>query len=277
MRCGPGRRSWRPTLSAEGTDPASTAPATRTVAGVSLRTVDLVAGYDGSPIVHGISIEVEPGEIVSIVGPNGSGKSTLLKAIVGIVEILSGRVVLGETEITHSSPENIARAGVGYVPQVDDVFAPLTVRENLEMGGYLLKPRDVGGRVEHVVEVFPQLGRMLKRRAGKLSGGERKMLAMGRALMLEPPLVVLDEPTANLAPMIALSVLQEHVRQLATTGASVLIVEQRAKAVLEISDRTYVLGGGQLRMRGTPSELSNDPEFVQSFLGGHGPRKPAAK
>jgi branched-chain amino acid transport system ATP-binding protein len=143
------------------------------------------------------------------------------------------------------------------------------------MGGYLLKPRDVGARVEHVVEVFPQLGRMLKRRAGKLSGGERKMLAMGRALMLEPPLVVLDEPTANLAPMIAMSVLHDHVRQLATTGASVLIVEQRAKAVLEISDRTYVLGGGQLRMQGSPAELSNNPEFVQSFLGGHAPPQPA--
>jgi ABC-type branched-subunit amino acid transport system ATPase component len=160
---------------------------------------------------------------------------------------------------------------VGYVPQVDDVFAPLTVRENLEMGGYLLKQRKVAARVEHVVEVFPQLGRMLSRRAGKLSGGERKMLAMGRALMLEPPLVVLDEPTANLAPMIASSVLNEHVRQLAQTGASVLIVEQRAKAALAISDRTYVLGGGQLRMEGTPSELSASSEFVESFLGGRGP------
>jgi len=159
----------------------------------------------------------------------------------------------------------VARIGVGYVPQVDDVFAPLTVRENLEMGGYLLKAREVPARVEHVLEVFPQLRRMVTRRAGKLSGGERKMLAMGRALMLEPALVVLDEPTANLAPIIAASVLREHVRQLARTGASVLVVEQRAKAVLEISDRTYVLGGGQLRMEGTPSELSASGEFIESF------------
>ena len=136
------------------------------------------------------------------------------------------------------------------------------------MGGYLLRSRDVGARVEHVLEVFPQLQTMLGRRASKLSGGERKMLAMGRALMLEPALVVLDEPTANLAPMIATSVLRDHVRQLAGTGASVLIVEQRAKAVLEISDRTYVLGGGQLRMQGSPSELASSPEFVDSFLGG---------
>ncbi len=246
------------------------APSARRVEGVSLRTVELVAGYDRSPVIHGVSIEVQPGEIVSIVGPNGSGKSTLLKAVVGIVEILSGRVLLGEKDITGSPPENIARSGVGYVPQVDDVFAPLTVRENLEMGGYLLKPREIGARIDHVLEVFPQLRPMVGRRAGKLSGGERKMLAMGRALMLEPPLVLLDEPTANLAPMIATSVLQEHVRQLAQTGASVLIVEQRAKAVLEISDRTYVLGGGQLRMEGTPSELAASPEFVESFLGGRG-------
>jgi branched-chain amino acid transport system ATP-binding protein len=244
----------------------------RKVQGVALRTVDLTAGYDGSPVIHGVSIAVKPGEVVSIVGPNGSGKSTLLKSLVGLVEIFSGEVFVGERDVTRWPSENVARIGVGYVPQVDDVFAPLTVRENLEMGGYLLKSRDVDARVEHVLEVFPQLRRMVTRRAGKLSGGERKMLAMGRALMLEPALVVLDEPTANLAPIIAASVLREHVRQLARTGASVLVVEQRAKAVLEISDRTYVLGGGQLRMEGTPSELSASGEFVESFLGGT--RKP---
>jgi ABC-type branched-subunit amino acid transport system ATPase component len=238
------------------------------VQGVALRTVDLTAGYEGSPVVHGISITVEPGEVVSIVGPNGSGKSTLLKGLVGLVEIFSGQVFVGDRDVTGWPSEKVAQIGVGYVPQVDDVFAPLTVRENLEMGGYLLKSRDVAARVMHVLEVFPQLGRMVGRRAGKLSGGERKMLAMGRALMLEPRLVVLDEPTANLAPIIAASVLREHVRELARTGASVLVVEQRAKAVLEISDRTYVLGGGQLRMEGTPSELAASPAFVESFLGG---------
>jgi ABC-type branched-subunit amino acid transport system ATPase component len=243
----------------------------RKVAGVALRTVDLTAGYDGSAVVHGVSISVSPGEVVSIVGPNGSGKSTLLKGVVGLVEVLSGQVFVGDREVTGWPSENVARIGVGYVPQIDDVFAPLTVRENLEMGGYLLKSRAVTDRVEHVLGVFPQLRRMLSRRAGKLSGGERKMLAMGRALMLEPALVVLDEPTANLAPIVALSVLQQHVRQLASTGASVLVVEQRAKAVLEISNRTYVLGGGQLRMEGTPSELSASPEFVDSFLGGGRP------
>jgi branched-chain amino acid transport system ATP-binding protein len=243
-------------------------PTAGSVRGAALRTLDLVAGYGGSPVLHGVSIAVAAGEVVSIVGPNGSGKSTLLKSVVGIVEVQSGRVLVGDRDVTGWHPEDVARIGVGYVPQVDDVFAPLSVRENLEMGGYLLKSRDVAARLEHVLDVFPQLKRMLARRAGKLSGGERKMLAMGRALMLEPALVVLDEPTANLAPLIARSVLQEHVRQLATTGASVLVVEQRAKAVLEISDRTYVLGGGQLRMEGTPSELAASSEFVDSFLGG---------
>jgi ABC-type branched-subunit amino acid transport system ATPase component len=258
--------------------PGGVAPIASEVHGVSLRTVEVVAGYGGSPVLHGVSIRVEPGEVVSIVGANGSGKSTLLKSLVGLVEIQSGSVFVGDRDVTGWPSEDVARIGVGYVPQIDDVFAPLTVRENLEMGGYLLKAREVAARVEHVLEVFPQLKLMLVRRAGKLSGGERKMLAMGRALMLEPVLVVLDEPTANLAPLIARSVLQEHVRQLASTGASVLVVEQRAKAVLEISDRTYVLAGGQLRMEGTPSELAASSEFVDSFLGGgHGPLLHAAE
>jgi branched-chain amino acid transport system ATP-binding protein len=240
------------------------------VAGVSLRAAGLSAGYDGRPIINDISIFVAPGEVVSIVGPNGSGKSTLLKSLVGVVQVLEGSVFVGEQDVTGWPSENVARIGVGYVPQIDDVFVPLTVRENLEMGGYLLRSREVPARIEHVLSVFPQLAKMQSRRAGKLSGGERKMLAMGRVLMLEPRLVVLDEPTANLAPIVALAVLQEHVRQLATTGASVLIVEQRAKAVLEISDRTYVLSGGRLRMEGTPAQLSDRPEFVDSFLGGSG-------
>lgn len=238
------------------------------VHGLPLRAEGVTAGYGGDPIVRGVSLAVEPGEVVSIVGANGSGKSTLLKSIVGIVRIESGTVHVGDRDVTGWPPEEVARIGVGYVPQVDDVFAPLTVQENLEMGGYLLPAAQVRGRIEFVVSVFPQLGRMLRRRAGKLSGGERKMLAMGRALMLEPAVVVLDEPTANLAPAIARAVLGEHVLQLARTGASVLIVEQRAKAVLEISHRTYVLAGGEVRMEGAPAELQASDEFVASFLGG---------
>ncbi|MEO9176788.1 MAG: ABC transporter ATP-binding protein [Gaiellales bacterium] len=244
--------------------------------GLALSAESITAGYNGNPIIHEVSITVAAGEVVSIVGPNGSGKSTLLKSLVGIVEIYGGRVAVGDRDVTRWPPEEVARIGVGYVPQVDDVFAPLTVRENLEMGGYLLRAADVGPRVDHVVELFPQLGRMMRRRAGKLSGGERKMLAMGRALMLQPAVVVLDEPTANLAPAIAHTVLADHVRRLAETGASVLVVEQRARAVLEISDRTYVLGGGRLRMEGTPADLASSAEFVDSFLGGgrHAARTP---
>jgi ABC-type branched-subunit amino acid transport system ATPase component len=223
---------------------------------------EITAGYGGRPVVREVSIHVEPGDIVSIVGPNGSGKSTLLKCVVGIVRLQSGSVLLDDRDITGHLPEDVARAGVGYVPQVDDVFGPLTVRENLEMGGYLLPAKQVPANIDRVLATFPQLSKMLGRRAGKLSGGERKMLAMGRVLML------LDEPTANLAPAIAMQLLQEQVRHLATSGASVLIVEQRAKAVLEISDRTYVLAGGRLRMEGTPQDLARSEAFVESFLGG---------
>jgi ABC-type branched-subunit amino acid transport system ATPase component len=236
--------------------------------GAYLRAVDLTAGYAGRPVVHGVSVEVRPGHVVSIVGPNGSGKSTILKSIVGVVPVLSGRVLVDDFDVTNQAPEDIARLGVGYVPQVDDVFTPLTVRENLEMGGYLLPVKEVAASIDKVVSLFPRLGTMLGRRAGQLSGGERKMLAMGRVLMLEPSVFVLDEPTANLAPAIALELLQEHVRRLAESGAAVLIVEQRAKAVLEISDWTYVLGGGRLVMDGTPEVLAASPEFVDSFLGG---------
>ncbi|HEV7173041.1 ABC transporter ATP-binding protein [Pedococcus sp.] len=236
--------------------------------GAALSTRELTAGYNGRPVVHGVSVNVEPGQVVSIVGPNGSGKSTLLKSIVGVVKVLSGSVLLDGVDIANTPPEDIARTGVGYVPQIDDVFGPLSVKENLEMGGYLLPQREVAGRIERVVTYFPKLGTMMTRRAAQLSGGERKMLAMGRVLMLQPSLFVLDEPTANLAPLIAMELLHEHVRQLAVAGASVLIVEQRAKAVLEISDHTYVLAGGRLRMEGSPTELATSPDFVASFLGG---------
>ena len=239
--------------------------------GVPLRAEGVTAGYGGDPVIRGISVGVKPGEVISLVGPNGSGKSTLLKSLVGVIRVSAGTVTIGDRTITNLPPEEVARAGVGYVPQVDDVFGPLSVRENLEMGGYLLHRAQLAPRIERVLTVFPRLSGMLGRSAGKLSGGERKMLAMGRVLMLDPGVFLLDEPTANLAPKIAASLLDEHVRGLATSGASVLIVEQRARAVLAISNRTYVLGGGEVQMEGTPAELSASPEFVESFLGGgHG-------
>ena len=229
---------------------------------------DIRAGYGAGDIIHGVSVQAGPGQVASIVGPNGSGKSTLLKALAGVIQLSAGTVRLGEKDLTGLAPEDVARAGVGYVPQVDDVFASLTVKENLQMGGYLLPAREVGERVSHVLEVFPRLGQMLTRRAGRLSGGERKMLAMGRVLMLQPAAFMLDEPTANLAPKIARELLDEHVRALATSGAAVLVVEQRARAVLAISDHTFVLGGGQLLMEGSPAQLAADSAFTESFLGG---------
>jgi ABC-type branched-subunit amino acid transport system ATPase component len=236
--------------------------------GVPLRAQGITAGYGGDPVIRDITVQTSPGEVVSLVGPNGSGKSTLLKSLVGVIQVSAGTVRVGDRDLTSAAPEEVARAGVGYVPQVDDVFAPLTVRENLEMGGYLLRRKQIAEHIERVLVVFPRLGGMLGRSAGKLSGGERKMLAMGRVLMLDPGVFLLDEPTANLAPQVATALLTEHVRKLAASGAAVLIVEQRARAVLAISDRTYVLGGGEVRMVGTPAELSASPDFVESFLGG---------
>ena len=227
---------------------------------------EIRAGYGAGDIIHGVSVSVAPRTVASVVGPNGSGKSTLMKALTGLVRLSSGRVFVGDRNITGLAAEEIARAGVGYVPQIDDVFAPLTVRENLEMGGYLLAGREVSARIGHVVSVFPRLGQMLSRR-GRLSGGERKMLAMGRVLMLQPAVFLLDEPTANLAPKVAAELLSEHVRTLAEAGAAVLIVEQRARAVLAISDYTYVLGGGQVLMADTPARLSVSQEFTESFFG----------
>jgi ABC-type branched-subunit amino acid transport system ATPase component len=235
----------------------------------ALVATDLAAGYGGDPVIRAVSVRAGSGQVISVVGPNGSGKSTLLKAIVGVLRVSAGRVAIRGRDVTNARPEDMARAGVGYVPQVDDVFAPLTVRENLEMGGYLLPRSQIAGRIEHVLTVFPRLGGMVRRPAGKLSGGERKMLAMGRVLMLQPDVFLLDEPTANLAPAIARTLLDEQVTTLAKSGAAVLIVEQRARAVLAVSDYTYVMGGGQLRMEGTPPVLSASPAFVASFLGGH--------
>jgi ABC-type branched-subunit amino acid transport system ATPase component len=236
--------------------------------GLVLTATGLAAGYDGRAIVSGINIEATPGKVVSIVGPNGSGKSTLLKSLVGVVRVLDGSVKVGDTVITNMAPEEVAKIGVGYVPQIDDVFPPLSVKENLEIGAYLLRRNEIRERIDAVLEFFPKLKVMMTRKAGKLSGGERKMLAMGRVLMLSPSVLVLDEPTANLAPIVATQLLEEYIRGFANFGSTVLLVEQRAKAALRISDHTYVLGGGRVVLEGAPIDLQNNPIFVESFLGG---------
>jgi ABC-type branched-subunit amino acid transport system ATPase component len=240
----------------------------------ALRAERITSGYGGVPVVREVSIGVGPGEVVAIIGPNGAGKSTLLKSLIGILRVTDGRVLLGADDVTNHAPEELARRGVGYVPQVNDIFEPLTVLENLEMGGYLLKNDQIKGRVEEVTAVFPQLPPMLKRRADKLSGGERKMLAIARVLMLDPKVLILDEPTANLSPIVADTLLRDHVRRLANLGKAVLLVEQRARAAMEVATWTIVLVSGSTRLEGRPGELLGRQDFEGLFLGaatGQGP------
>jgi branched-chain amino acid transport system ATP-binding protein len=233
----------------------------------SLRAEGVTAGYGGVPVIRDVSVAVGPGEIVAVIGPNGAGKSTLLKSLVGILRVTRGTVVLGDDDVTNRPPEELARRGVGYVPQVNDIFEPLTVLENLEMGGYLLPPSKIRSRVEEVGEVFPALPPMLKRRADKLSGGERKMLAIGRVLMLDPRVLILDEPTANLAPKLADALLSHDVSRLAASGKAVLLVEQRARAALKIASWTTVLVSGSTRLEGRPQDLLEREDFEELFLG----------
>jgi branched-chain amino acid transport system ATP-binding protein len=226
-----------------------------------------VAGYGAVPTISGISITVGFGEVVSVLGPNGAGKSTLLKALVGVLQVMSGRVMLGDEDVTRLRTDQLARKGVGYVPQTNDIFDVLTVMENLEMGGYLLRAPEIRNRVDEVVTLFPALRGMLPRPAGKLSGGERKMLAMGRVLMLKPSVLVLDEPTANLSPQLGDRLLKEHIRKLADAGTAVLLVEQRAASALEISDWAYVLVSGTTRLSGAAPDLLAQTDFSEVYLG----------
>ena len=227
----------------------------------------MTAGYGAVPVIRDVSIAVGPAEIVAVIGPNGAGKSTLMKALVGLLRVTAGRVLLWTDDVTNWPPENLARRGVGYVPQVNDIFEPLTVLENLEMGGYLLSQRQIRRRVDDVVAVFPALAPMLKRRADKLSGGERKMLAIGRVLMLDPKVLILDEPTANLSPKLADSLMRDHVTRLAKGGKAVLMVEQRARAALEVASWTSVLVSGETRLDGRPADLLRRHDFEELFLG----------
>jgi ABC-type branched-subunit amino acid transport system ATPase component len=233
----------------------------------SLRAEHVTSGYGGVPVIRDVSLAVGPGEIVAVIGPNGAGKSTLLKSLVGILRVTGGKILLGDADVTNHPPEDLARRGVGYVPQVNDIFEPLTVLENLEMGGYLLSSAQIRVRVGEVGNVFPQLPPLLKRRADKLSGGERKMLAIARVLMLDPMVLILDEPTANLSPKLADSLLSDHVKRLARVGKAVLLVEQRARAALKIADWTSVLVSGQTRLEGRPDELLRRQDFEELFLG----------
>jgi branched-chain amino acid transport system ATP-binding protein len=232
---------------------------------------DLVAGYlPGLDILQGCSIEVEEHELIGIIGPNGAGKSTLLKAIFGLVPVRSGAVVLGDRDITNLSAHAFVSAGVGYVPQVANVFPALTVRENLEMGLFL-QPSRWPERYAAVCEIFPLLGTRSSQRAGLLSGGERQMVAMARALMTEPHVLLLDEPSAGLSPANQDDVF-ERVDQINRTGVTVIMVEQNARRCLQICHRAYVLDQGRNAHTGSGQDLLHDPKVIDLYLGSLGRR-----
>ena len=240
------------------------------MSGALLRAEGVVAGYrPDSPILHGVSAEVHRGEVVTIIGPNGAGKSTLVKAIAGLVAVSAGRVRLAGREITNTPAHRLPARGVAYVPQTDNVFGTLTVHENLRVGAAPLPRRAAAGRFDTAYAAFPVLGERRDRKAHVLSGGQRQMLALARALVPEPELLLLDEPTAGLAPRVAAEVL-DLVRGLAARGVAVLMVEQNARAALGVSDRGYVLVEGRNRLEGGAAELAANADLGAVFLGRRG-------
>jgi len=226
----------------------------------------LDAGYGDLQILTDVDMSVDDGEYVTIVGPNGAGKSTVMKSVFGLTTHMGGRVTFDGQDITGLQPEEIIHYGVGYVPQNENVFASLTVQENLEMGAFILEevPEDALGEV---YERFPILEERKNQRAGTMSGGQQQMLAMGRALMLDPDLLLLDEPSAGLAPDLV-DEMFDKVDEINDAGTAILMVEQNAKEALRRCDRGYVLANGQNRYVDTGDALLNDPEVRQEFLGG---------
>jgi len=227
---------------------------------------NVIAGYVAEVnILNGCDLTVAAGEFVGIIGPNGAGKSTLLKAVLGLVNVRGGHVKLNGEEITGMKPYELVARGVGFVPQTRNVFPSLTVRENLEMGCFL-RPDMLDERLEYAVEMFPRLGERIDQRAGSLSGGERQMVAMGRALMLKPTVLLLDEPSAGLSPA-----LQDQVfiqcKKINESGVAILMVEQNASRCLQVVDRGYVLDQGRNAYTGTGRELLKDPKVIELYLG----------
>lgn len=225
------------------------------------------AGYNGVPIVVDADMQVGDGEVVTVIGPNGAGKSTLVKAVIGQVRVLGGRIELAGEDVTGLPSERLARRGIGYVPQSQDVFDTMTVLENLEIGGYVLSRKAFGRRVGSIYDRFPRLFERRNQMASKLSGGERKMLAIGRTLLTEPTLLVLDEPTAGLSPEMSRIVLSTHVRQLAADGTAVLLIEQKASEALAISAWAYCLVDGQVRVSAEAAEVASRPDIGEILLG----------
>ena len=227
---------------------------------------ELVAGYvPGVDILNGASLTLDEGEIVGIIGPNGAGKSTLIKAIFGLVTIRDGDLTLRGDSIRGKRADELVGRGIGYVPQSNNVFPSLTVRENLEMGAFQ-QPERFDERFAKVVELFPLLADRAGQRAGSLSGGERQMVAMGRALMMDPSVILLDEPSAGLSPAFQSQVFQQ-VKVINRSGVSVIMVEQNARRCLEICHRAYVLDQGRNAYTGTGHDLMHDEKVIELYLG----------
>ncbi len=226
----------------------------------------IVTGYGEVDILHGVSIRVDKDEIVAVIGPNGAGKSTLMKAVFGLLEVRKGKVLLDGTDVTNLAPQLIVRKGVCYVPQSENVFPSLTIEENLEMGAFIRKD-DYRKRLEEVYGLFPDLAERPHTRAGKLSGGQRQMLAFARALMLDPRLLLLDEPTASISPRMVDDILAK-IRDINRTGVSILIVEQNAREALSLCHRGYVLVMGRNGLEGSGQSLLDSEDVGRLYLGG---------
>lgn len=245
---------------------ARAGPALRVAAMSFLTGEKMTGGYGGADILHDCTIAVDKGEIAVIVGPNGAGKSTAMKAMFGMLPLRKGTVRLDGRDITRLSPEDRVRAGMGFVPQTSNVFVSLTVEENLEMGAYI-RDDDFSGTMEEVFALFPVLREKRRQPAGELSGGQRQQVAVGRALMTRPQLLMLDEPTAGVSPIV-MDELFVNIIEVAATGIAVLMVEQNARQALAIADRGYVLVQGRNRYTDTGEALLVDPEVRRTFLGG---------
>lgn len=232
-----------------------------------LKVEGVTAGYGDMEILRNVGIHVAAAEIVSLIGPNGAGKSTLMKTVFGLLTPKSGTISFQDRPIHGRKPHDIVGLGMCYVPQVDNVFTSLTVEENLDMGGYLLGDRERRERREAAYEFFPRLRERRRQRAGQMSGGERQMVAMGSALMLQPQLLLLDEPSAGLSPKLVDEIF-DNIRSINASGVAVLMVEQNAKKSLEMAHRGYVLANGENRFDGTGQELLADPDVARLYLGG---------
>lgn len=231
-----------------------------------LEVTGVYGGYGGVDILSGVDMYVDDREIVVIVGPNGAGKSTAMKAVIGLVNIREGKIRFDGQDINGRRPDEVARLRVCYVPQEKNVFPTLTVHENLEMGAFL-RDDDFSAQLDMVYEIFPPLVEKMRQPAGSLSGGQRQMVAMGRALMLEPRLLLLDEPTAGLSPLFT-DLIFDKVKEINATGVAILMVEQNAKDALALADRGYVLAMGRNRYEDTGANLLANREVAEMFLGG---------